>query len=120
MFGLCYKTYVGNDTAGDKAAYKLHLIYGCQAAPSERTYSTINESPEAITLSWEISTTPVTVDGYKPLSEVEIDSTSSKILALIDILYGKDAGVDPETTPAIVPHLPMPADIKTLMTPTAG
>ena len=74
-FGLCYRTIIGNDTENDEYGYKLHLVYGCKAAPSEKAYATVNDSPEAITFSWEFTTTPVPVDGFKPTSYVEIDST---------------------------------------------
>lgn len=119
MFGLCYKTNIGNDSDGSDYKYKLHLIYGCMAAPSERAYATINESPEAMTFSWEISTTPVDVPGFKPTAHLEIDSrkaNATKLEALLEILYGKD-GTGEGKTGEIVPHLPMPDAIKTLMTP---
>ena len=112
-FGLCYKTTIGNDTEGNDHGYKLHIIYGAQAAPSEKAYSTINDSPEAITFSWEITTTPVNVTGAKPTASLVIDSTKadpSKLAALEDILYGKDGDSATE------PRLPLPDEIKTLMT----
>lgn len=90
-FGLCYRTTIGNDVDGNDHGYKLHLIYGCLAAPSEKAYATINDSPEAITFSWEVSTTPVNVEGFKPTSQITIDSTKAdpvKLQALEDILYG--------------------------------
>ena len=93
QFGLCYRTGLGNDTEGYEHGYKLHLVYGALAAPSESAYTTVNDSPEAITLSWEFSTTPVNVKGYKPLAHLEIDSTKvepAKLKALEEILYGKD------------------------------
>ena len=113
IFGLCYKTTVGNDTEGNDHGYKLHIIYGAQAKPSERAYATINDSPEAITFSWEITTTPVNVTGAKPTASLVIDSTKadpSKLAALEDILYGKDG------EPGNEPRLPLPDEIKTLMT----
>lgn len=113
-FGLCYRTSLGNDVDGNDYGYKLHLVYGCLAAPSEKAYATINDSPEAITFSWEISTTPVNVAGFKPTSQITIDSTkadSTKLAALEDILYGKDG----ETTEGAGPRLPLPDEIKTLM-----
>ena len=119
MFGLCFKTAVGNDSDGSDYGYKIHLIYGCMAAPSERAYATINESPEAMTFSWEISTTPVDVSGFKPTAHLEIDSRTAdetKLANLLDILYGKD-GTGEGKTGEIVSHLPMPDVIKTLMTP---
>lgn len=112
-FGLCYKTTIGNDTEGNDHGYKLHIIYGALAKPSERAYATINDSPEAITFSWEITTTPVNVTGAKPTASLVIDSTkadSSKLAALEDILYGKDG------EPGNEPRLPLPDEIKTLMT----
>lgn len=113
IFGLCYKTTIGNDTEGNDHGYKLHIIYGALAAPSEKAYSTINDSPEAITFSWEITTTPVNVTGAKPTASLVIDSTKadpSKLAALEDILYGKDG------EPGNEPRLPLPDEIKTLMT----
>lgn len=92
-FGLCYKTNIGNDIQGNDLGYKLHIIYGCKAAPSEKSYATINDSPEAITFSWSISTTPVNVKGMKPTANVTIDSTKvdkEKLQQLEAILYGGD------------------------------
>ena len=112
-FGLCYKTTIGNDTDGNDHGYKLHIIYGALAKPSERAYASINDSPEAITFSWEITTTPVNVTGAKPTASIVIDSTKadpSKLAALEDILYGKDG------EPGNEPRLPLPDEIKTLMT----
>ena len=112
-FGLCYKTTIGNDTEGNDHGYKLHIIYGALAKPSERAYASINDSPEAITFSWEITTTPVNVTGAKPTASLVIDSTKadpSKLAALEDILYGKDG------EPASEPRLPLPDEIKSLMT----
>lgn len=112
-FGLCYKTTIGNDTDGNDHGYKLHIIYGALAKPSERAYASINDSPEAVTFSWEITTTPVNVTGAKPTASLVIDSTKadpSKLSALEDILYGKDG--EPENEP----RLPLPDEIKTLMT----
>ena len=117
-FGLCYKTTIGNDTEGNDHGYKLHIIYGALAKPSERAYSTINDSPDAITFSWEITTTPVNVTGAKPTASLVIDSTKadpSKLAALEDILYGKD-GTGEQHTGAVEPRLPLPDEIKTLMT----
>lgn len=119
-FGLCYKTTVGNDVAGNDYGYKLHLIYGCLAAPSEKAYATINDSPEAITFSWEVSTTPVNVAGFKPTSQITIDSTKiapekkARLTELEDILYGKDDDSDS----AASPRLPLPDEIKTLFSAT--
>lgn len=91
MFGLSYRTRLGNDVSGEEHGYKLHLVYGCIASPSEKAYATINDSPEAITFSWSISTTPVPVTGYKPTSLIVIDSTvvdATDLAALEDELYG--------------------------------
>lgn len=118
-FGLCYKTTVGNDTDSNDYGYKLHLIYGCLAAPSEKAYNTINDSPEAITFSWEVSTTPVNVAGFKPTSQITIDSTKiaegkkAKLTELEDILYGKNGTGDGQTG-ATEARLPLPDEIKTL------
>ena len=91
MFGMSYRTQVGNDVDGSDFGYKLHLLYGLQAAPSEKAYATINDSPEAITFSWEVSSTPVPVTGYKPTSLVVVDSTvvdPTDLAALEALLYG--------------------------------
>ena len=93
-FGMAYKTTIGNDVDGNDYGYKIHLIYGALAAPSEKAYSTINDSPEAMTLSWEVSTTPVNVKGFKPTATVVIDSTKvdkKKLTALEDILFGTES-----------------------------
>ena len=90
-FGLCYRTVLGNDVKGSEFGYKLHLIYGAKAKPSEKGYQTINDSPEAITFSWEISTTPVNVAGFKPTACVTIDSTKiepDKLAQIETLLYG--------------------------------
>lgn len=111
-FGLCYRTTIGNDTDGNDHGYKLHMIYGCMASPSEKAYATINDSPEAITFSWEVTTTPVSVAGFKPTASITIDSTKAdptKLAALEDILYGKDG------EPGSEARLPLPDEIKTLM-----
>lgn len=108
-FGLCYRTVLGNDTELDAHGYKLHLIYGATASPSERAYQTVNDSPEAITFSWEMTTVPVSVTGARPTACVTIDSTkvdSAKLAALEAVLYGGDS------TEA---RLPLPDEIKTLL-----
>ena len=90
-FGISYRTRVGNDVAGDNLGYKIHVIYNCQAAPSGKTYSTVNESPEAITFSWEVTTTPVPVEGFRPTATVVFDSTklsAEKMAAVEEALYG--------------------------------
>ena len=92
-FGLCYRTKIGNDTEGTEKGYKLHIVYGCLASPSERAYQTINDSPEAISFSWEFKSTPVPVTGYKPVSVITVDSTkanSTKLQTLLGLLYGSD------------------------------
>ena len=116
-FGMCYRTALGNDTEGSDHGYKLHIIYGAKAAPTEKAYATINDSPEAITFSWELSTTPVNVTGFKPTASVVIDSTkcnAEKLASLEEILYGKDpttiGGED-----GTEPRLPLPDEIKTLI-----
>ena len=117
-FGLCYKTTIGNDTDGNDHGYKLHIIYGALATPSEKAYSTINDSPDAVTFSWEITTTPVNVTGQKPTASLVIDSTKAdktKLEALEAILYGKDPTSE-EAHDGVEPRLPLPDEIKTLMT----
>lgn len=108
-FGLCYRTVLGNDVKSNEYGYKLHLIYGAKAAPSEKGYQTINDSPEAITFSWEVTTTPVNVAGFKPTASVTIDSTkidSEKLKKIEDMLYGEGA------TDA---KLPLPDELKTIL-----
>lgn len=104
-FGLSYRTALGNDTENDSYGYKLHCVYGGTAAPSEKAYATINDSPEAITFSWEVATVPVDVPGFKPTASLTIDSTkvaSAKLAALEDILYG---------TAVADARLPLPEEI---------
>jgi hypothetical protein len=114
-FGLCYRTVLGNDTDNNEYGYKLHIIYGALAAPSEKPYATINDSPEAITFSWEFTTTPVNVTGYKPTASITIDSTKvdkDKLAALEAILYGSESEEA---------RLPLPDEIAQLMgTEAAG
>lgn len=108
-FGLCYRTVLGNDVKSNEYGYKLHLIYGAKAAPSEKGYQTINDSPEAITFSWEVTTTPVNVAGFKPTASVTIDSTKidpEKLKKIEDMLYGEGA------TDA---KLPLPDELKTIL-----
>lgn len=95
-FGMSYRTIIGNDVAGTDYGYKIHLVYGATASPSERSHSTVNESPEAEELSWECKTVPVAVSGFKPTAHMVIDSTKAdadKLAALETILYGSDATV---------------------------
>lgn len=114
MFGLSYRTKIGNDTDGEDHGYKLHLIYGCDAAPSERGYQTVNDSPNAITFSWTISTTPVNVKGFKPTASIEIDSTKvdpEKLAALEAELYGSDSGSEFSGGSDKTAHLPLPDEV---------
>lgn len=109
IFGLCYRTIVGNDVKANDYGYKLHLVYGCQVSPSEKAYSTVNDSPEAITFSWEFTTTPVPVTGFKPTATVTIDSTAAgatKMAAIEAVLYGD------QTTEA---RLPLPDEVAEIM-----
>ena len=114
-FGLSYKTTLGNDTENNSYGYKLHIIYGALAAPSEKAYATINDSPEAITFSWEVTTTPVTVDNLEPTASITIDSTkadATKLAALEAILYGSASAEA---------RLPLPAEVASVMgTTTEG
>ncbi len=113
-FGLCYRTVLGNDVSGEDYGYKLHLIYGAKASPSEKGYSTINDSPDAVTFSWELNTTPVEVSGFKPTASLTIDSTkcdTEKLAALENILYG---------TEDVEARLPLPDEVATLMAATAA
>ena len=112
-FGLCYRTLIGDALVGDQRGYKLHLVYGAQAAPSERAYNTINDSPETAAFSWEFTTTPVPVTDHKPTALITIDSTKvvpAELAALEVILYG-GAATDPE--------LPSPDEVIALF-PTSG
>ena len=108
-FGMCYKTSVGNDVQGQDYGYKIHIIYGAKAAPSEKSYSTINDSPEAVTFSWELSTVPVPVEGHNPTATMVIDSTrvpAEKMKLIEAKLYGSE---DSEAT------LPLPNEILDLI-----
>ena len=108
-FGMSYRTIIGNDVDGESHGYKLHLIYGAIASPSEKNYATVNDNPDAITFSWEISTTPVSVEGFKPTASLTIDSTkvaAEKMTALEKILYG-DVDVEP--------RLPLPNEVATII-----
>lgn len=118
-FGLCYRTKIGNDVENQNLGYKLHLLYGAKASPSERTYETINDSPEPITFSWEFSTTPVPVSGHLPTALLTIDSTKVSVegmARLEEILYGSDAaGADEFGGEAGSPRLPMPDEVMALL-----
>lgn len=121
-FGLCYRTVLGNDSEGEAYGYKLHIIYGCKAAPSEKAYATINDSPEAITFSWELSTVPVPVTGHKPTATLELDSTKlgkAKMKAIEDVLYGRDADAEHSIT-ALEGRLPLPDEIKSILDAVTG
>ena len=109
QFGMCYKTLLGNDVDANDHGYKLHIIYGAMASPSEKAYATVNDSPEAITFSWEVTTTPVNVTGYEPTASIVIDSTKcdpTKLADLEEILYGS---AEEE------PRLPLPNEIVTVL-----
>ena len=109
-FGMSYRTKIGNDTDGSDHAYKIHLLYGLTAAPSEKAYTTVNDSPEAVTFSWEASSVPVNVTGMLPTSSITIDSRTAdptKLTALEKILYGAEEAEA---------RLPLPDEVKTLMT----
>ena len=108
-FGMCYRTTIGNDVKGNDYGYKLHLVYGATAAVSEKSYSSVNESPEPMTMSWELTTTPVQVTGHKPTAHMEIDSTKvdpTKLAALEAVLYGDESNE---------PRLPLPDEIAELL-----
>ena len=108
-FGLCYRTVLGNDVNGNDHGYKLHFIYGGKAAPSEKNYETVNDNPDAIKFSWDVTTTPVNVTGMKPTAQLIVDSTKAdpaKLAALEDIIYGSATAAA---------RLPLPDEIKTLM-----
>lgn len=107
VFGLSYRSKIGNDLAGDSFGYKLHLIYGAMAAPTEKAYGTINESPEAITFSWDLSTTPVEASGFQPTASLVIDSTkvdAAKLAEFEDMIWGTE--VEPGD-----PVLPLPDEV---------
>lgn len=109
MFGFSYRTLIGNDQQSNDYGYKIHLVYGCLASPSQKNYQTVNDSPEAITFSWEVSSTPVAVTGFKPTAHLIIDSTkvtAAKLTSLEEILYG---------TSQVDARLPLPNEVATLM-----
>lgn len=113
-FGLSYRTSLGNDVKGNEYGYKLHIVYGCLAAPSEKAYATVNDSPEAITFSWEVSTTPVNVTGFKPTASLVLDSVklgAAKMKAIEDVLYGSSAAEA---------RLPLPDEIKSIIESAAA
>lgn len=113
-FGLCYKTLIGNDTEGTAHGYKIHIIYGGLAAPSEKGFQTVNDSPEAITFSWEITTTPIAVEGFQPTASLTIDSTkidAGKLTKIENLLYG---------TAEAEAKLPLPSEILAIMNADAA
>ena len=118
QFGLSYRSIVGNDTMFNDYGYKIHLVYGCFATPSEKGHATINDSPEATTFNWTVSTTPVNVNGFNATSHLVIDSTmvdADKLAAIEDIIYGKAATTDPQEN-AVPARLPMPEEIISIIT----
>lgn len=109
MFGFAYRTVIGNDVDGDDHGYKIHLVYGCKASPSSKSYQTINDSPEAVEFSWEVNTTPVAVTGAKNTSTLTIDSTkvsAAGLKAIEDVLYGSDS---------VEARLPLPDEVKSII-----
>lgn len=115
-FGLAYKTVIGNDAVGNDYGYKIHVIYNALAAPSEKAYASINDSPDAITFSWDLTTTPELVNGHNPIASLIIDSTKiapEKLVSLEEALFGKDGDAGTE----VVPHLLLPDEIVTLVGP---
>lgn len=114
QFGLSYRTRVGNDLEGDSLGFKIHLVYGCTATPSEKSYSTVNDSPEPITFSWELTTTPVAVTGHRPTSLIVVDSTKvseANMNSLLEIIHGNETD-DPE--------LPLPDEVLAIFAPPSG
>ena len=113
-FGFCYRTLIGNDQDSNDHGYKIHIVYDCLASPSEKQYSTVNDSPEAITFSWEVTTNPVTInDSLKPAACITVDSTkttSAKLTALEELLYGKTGQSATQAT------LPTPAQVNAALT----
>lgn len=116
MFGMSYRTKIGNDVDGDEHGYYIHLIYGATASPSQRSYKTVNDSPEPIEFSWEVTTTPVNITGYKPVAHIRINSTKAdpeKLALLESVLYGANAEGSAEGRTA---SLPLPDAVKTILT----
>lgn len=112
IFGLSYRTRLGNDVDGDDFGYKLHLVYGCKASPSEKAYTTVNDSPEAITFSWDVTTTPISVTNFKPTALIVVDSTvveATELALLEDELWG-------DSTTGVA-NLPLPDAVIALLTP---
>lgn len=114
-FAFCWRSLIGNDLVGTDFGYELNIAYGCLASPSEQTDTTVNDSPEPGTFSWDVTTTPVELPGFRPTAKVTVNSTktdAAKLLAFEDILYGRGAG----TT---APRLPLPAEVLTLLADAA-
>ena len=117
-FGLSYRTLIGNDVDGNEHGYLLHLIYGATASPSQRSYTTVNDSPEPIEFSWEVTTTPVNITGYKPVAHIRINSTKAdpeKLAVLESVLYGTDADAS-NNVEATTASLPLPDAVKYILT----
>lgn len=115
-FAFAYRTLIGNDQDGNEAGYKLHIVYGAMASPSEKSHATVNDSPEPVTFSWTITTTPIAVPNMKPTATIELDSTkvdADKLKQVEDKLYGTDAGTDSTggTVEATEPTLLLPEDL---------
>lgn len=116
MFALSYRTLIGNDQKASDYGYKIHIVYGCFAAPSDRSYATVNDSPEAISFSWSVTTTPVEVTGFKPTATIEVDSTKTtvaKLTLLENWLYGTPASGN---TAAVPGKVALPAKVIELLT----
>ena len=116
MFGMSYRTKIGNDVDGNEHGYYIHLIYGATASPSQRSYKTINDSPEPIEFSWEVTTTPVNITGYKPVAHIRINSTKAdpeKLAVLESVLYGTNTEGNTEGRTA---SLPLPDAVKYILT----
>lgn len=118
-FGFVYRTKMGSDTDGTDRGYKLHLVYNALAAPSEKGYNSMNETPEAITFSWELTTTPIAVTGFKPTACLTIESITADedcLAALEAELFGVNASTEPLVA-EVIPHLPLPDEVISIMTP---
>lgn len=118
-FGLAYKTLIGSNSDGTDHSYKIHLVYGCFAAPTEKAYATVNDSPENMTFSWSITTTPVEVTGFKPIAHLEIDASKAdpdKLATFEEKLWGRDADVEHSIT-ALNPTFMLPDTVKSELTP---
>lgn len=120
-FGFVYRTKIGNDVDGNQHGYKLHLVYNCRAAPSERPYGTINDNPDIVQFSWEVSTTPVPVSGHEPTAVVHLDSRdftgeyANNLKALETVLFGRDATTGTGAVDALTPRLPLPDEVFTIL-----